>query len=132
MRGEQQMKSLNIPIPESLLLEPAATLHDLRREAQLVLALHYFDAGRLSCGQAASMAGLGKVAFLREASARGIPVLRLDDEELAAEMHALASDPYLEARAKRADGRGWKLLDDAPDAPPLPADEMVAIGREAS
>lgn len=75
MRGEQQMKSLNIPIPESLLLEPAATLHDLRREAQLVLALHYFDAGRLSCGQAASMAGLGKVAFLREASARGIPGL---------------------------------------------------------
>jgi hypothetical protein len=25
-----------------------------------------------------------------------------------------------EARAKRADGRGWKLLDEAPEAPPLP------------
>lgn len=119
------MKSLNIPVHESLLHEPAATLHDLRREAQLVLALHYFDAGRLSCGQAASMAGLGKVAFLREASAHGIPVLRLDDEELAAEMHALASDPYLEARTKRADGRGWKLLDEAPDASPLPGDEQL-------
>lgn len=28
-----------------------------------------------------------------------------------------------EARAKRADGRGWKLLDEAPDAPPLPGDQ---------
>lgn len=121
MRAEQRMISLNIPVHESLLHEPAATRHDLRREAQLVLALHYFDAGRLSCGQAASMAGLGKIAFLREASARGISVLRLDDEELAAEMHAL-DDPYLEARAKRADGRGWKLLDEAPDSPPLPTD----------
>ena len=119
------MRSLNIPIPESLLLDPTATLQDLRREAQLVLALHYFDAGRLSCGQAASMARLGKVAFLREASARGTPVLQFDDEELAAEMHALASDPDLEARAKRSDGLGWKLLDEAPDAPPLPGDEKL-------
>lgn len=38
---------------------------------------------------------------------------------------ALLSDPYLEARAKRADGRGWKLLDEAPDAPPLPGDERL-------
>lgn len=125
MCAEQRMKPLNIPIPESLLLEPAATLHDLHCEAQLVLALHYFRTGRLSCGQAASMAGLGKVAFLREASARGIPVLQFDDEELAAEMHALASDSYLEARAKRSDGLGWKLLDEAPDAPPLPGDEKL-------
>ena len=28
-----------------------------------------------------------------------------------------------QARAQRADGRGWKLLDEAPDAPPLPGDE---------
>ena len=40
-----------------------------------------------------------------------------------AESNAVLSDPYLEARAKRADGRGWKLLDEAPDAPPLPGDE---------
>jgi len=40
-----------------------------------------------------------------------------------AQSTAVLSDPYLEARAKRADGRGWKLLDEAPDAPPLPGDE---------
>lgn len=40
-----------------------------------------------------------------------------------AESGAALSEPYLEARAKRADGRGWKLLGEAPDAPPLPGDE---------
>jgi hypothetical protein len=40
-----------------------------------------------------------------------------------AQSTAVLSDPYLEARAKRADGRGWKLLDEAPDAPPLIGDE---------
>ena len=32
------------------------------------------------------MAGIGKVAFLREASAREIPVLDLDDTELEREL----------------------------------------------
>ena len=36
-----------------------------------------------------------------------------------------APDSYLEARAKRADGRGWKLLDAARDVPPLPGDERL-------
>jgi len=40
-----------------------------------------------------------------------------------AQSTAVLSDPYLEARAKRADGRGWKLLDEVPDAPPLIGDE---------
>jgi hypothetical protein len=40
-----------------------------------------------------------------------------------AQSTAVLSDPYLEARAKRADGRGWKLLDEAPYAPPLIGDE---------
>ena len=40
-----------------------------------------------------------------------------------AESGAALSEPHLEARAKRADGRGWKLLDEAPDAPALLGDE---------
>lgn len=40
-----------------------------------------------------------------------------------AQSTAVLSDPYLEARAKRATGQGWKILDEAPDAPPLPGDE---------
>ena len=125
MRARRIMKTLLIEIPETLLGEPEASLLGLQHEACLVLALHYFGTGRLSSGQAASMAGLGKIAFLREASARGVPVVQLDDEELAAEVSALAYDPYLESRANRATGLGWQLLDAAPDLPPAPADERA-------
>ena len=80
------MTTLAVEIPDSLLLQPATSVRDLGREAQLELALHYFKTGRLSSGQAAAMAGIGKVAFLREASAREIPVLDLDDKELEREL----------------------------------------------
>ena len=40
-----------------------------------------------------------------------------------AQSTAVLSDPYLEARVKRATGQGWRILDEAPDAPPLPGDE---------
>jgi hypothetical protein len=33
-------------------------------------------------------------------------------------------DEYLEMRAKNANGLGWRLLDQAPDVPPLPGDEL--------
>ena len=80
------MTTLALEIPDSLLLQPATSVRDLGREAQLELALHYFKTGRLSSGQAAAMAGVGKVTFLHEASAREIPVLDLDDKELEREL----------------------------------------------
>jgi predicted HTH domain antitoxin len=80
------MTTLAVQIPDALLLQSATSVRDLGQEAQLELALHYFKTGRLSSGQAAAMAGIGKVAFLREASSREIPVLDLDDKELEREL----------------------------------------------
>ena len=34
-------------------------------------------------------------------------------------------DEYLEMRAKRANGLGWRVLEQAPDVPPLPGDELL-------
>ena len=50
---------------------------------------------------------------------RRVSVPEFVEKALAAQTTAVLSDPYLEARAKRADGR----VDEAPDAPPLPGDE---------
>lgn len=36
----------------------------------------------------------------------------------------VGKDPYLEARAKKATGQGWKVLDRAPDLPPQAGDEL--------
>ena len=59
------------------------------------------------------------------AKRRRLSVSEFVEKALAAKSTAVLSDPYLEARAKRADGRGWKLLDEAPDVPPLPGDERL-------
>jgi hypothetical protein len=44
------MTRLALEIPDSLLLQPATSVRDLGREAQLELALHYFKTGPLSSG----------------------------------------------------------------------------------
>jgi len=46
------------------------------------------------------------------------------EKALAAQSSAVLSDPYLEARAKKATGEGWKVLDRAPDVPPQAGDEL--------
>jgi hypothetical protein len=57
------------------------------------------------------------------AKRRRLTVPEFVEKALAAQSTAVLSDPYLEARAMRATGQGWKLLDEAPDAPPMPGDE---------
>jgi predicted HTH domain antitoxin len=83
-----QMKTLALEIPDSLLLQNAASLEDLGREAQVELAFHYFRTGRLSSGQAAQMAGMNRVDFLLAAGSRQIPLLDLDPEECKNEVAA--------------------------------------------
>ena len=43
---------------------------------------------------------------------------------LLAKASEVLSDPYLESRAKRANGLGWRVLDQAPDVSTLPGDEL--------
>jgi len=57
------------------------------------------------------------------AKRRRLTIPEFVEKALAAQSTAVLSDPYLEARAKRATGQGWKILDEAPDASPLPGDE---------
>lgn len=36
-----------------------------------------------------------------------------------------SADEYLEVRGKKANGLGWRVLDQAPDVPPLTGDELL-------
>jgi predicted HTH domain antitoxin len=80
------MKSLKLEVPDSLLVQSGASLEELSREAQAELAFHYFRSGRLTSGQAAEMVGMNRVDFLKAASARRIPLIDLDADELAREI----------------------------------------------
>ncbi len=82
------MKSLKLEVPDSLLVQNAVSIEELSREAQVELAFHYFRSGRLTSGQAAEMAGMNRVDFMKAASARQIPLIDLDSEELAREIES--------------------------------------------
>jgi predicted HTH domain antitoxin len=47
--------------------------------------LKYFELGEITSGQAASMCGMSRAAFLQEASRHGVPVIDLSEEEMAQE-----------------------------------------------
>lgn len=65
-------------------------------------------------------------AVERAAERRQLTVTQFVEKALIAQSSAVLSDTYLESRAERATGRGWKILDSAPDAGPLPGDELPA------
>ncbi|MEM7129148.1 MAG: UPF0175 family protein [Chloroflexota bacterium] len=57
----------------------------LIEEAKRLLALRYFREHVLSMGQAARLSGMDYWSFTEFISANGVPVVDLDDEELAEE-----------------------------------------------
>ena len=79
------MKTIQLTVPEVLLLDPLQTLAGVMRRSQLLLAVKYFELGELSSGQAARMCGLSRPAFLLEAGQLGTAVAELSPDELEAE-----------------------------------------------
>ncbi len=79
------MKTIQLALPDVLLLDPLQTLAGVERRSQFLLALKYFELGELSSGQAARMCGLGRTAFLLEAGRLGVAVAELSPEEFDSE-----------------------------------------------
>jgi predicted HTH domain antitoxin len=59
------------------------------REAKLEIACRWFDAGKLSLGHAAQLAGIGRDEFEGELDRRAIPRHRYTDEMLDNDVAAL-------------------------------------------
>ena len=76
------MKTIQVQLPDTLLLNPSESLADLERRSQFLLALKFFELGQLSSGQSAAMCGMSRTAFLTEASRLGVPVADLSPEEM--------------------------------------------------
>jgi len=77
--------TIQVELPEALLLHGQADLPRLEQRSRFLLALKFFELGELSSGQAAQMAGLSRVQFLLEASRLGVPAARLSREEMEQE-----------------------------------------------
>lgn len=81
------MPIAHVPYDEDLLLASGRSPEELEREFRLLLAAKLFELARLSLGQAAKLAGRGKVDFLFELGVLGISPLNYGTEELAHEFH---------------------------------------------
>lgn len=79
------MKTLTIPYDEGVPLALGESPSAFEHEAPFLLALKFFELARLSAGKAAELSGLTKPQFLRKASDLGVPVVRLDPDQLDAE-----------------------------------------------
>lgn len=75
------MKTLTLEVPPGL--DPAA--------ARLLYAVGLFQEGHVSVGRAARIAGLSYRAFLDALQARGIPAFTYTEEDLAADLRAIAA-----------------------------------------
>jgi len=79
------MKTLCIEYAESIPAMLNMSPDSFEEEARLALAMKLFEMGRVTSGQAATIAGVSRVAFLLSCRRYGTPSVRWDSEELEAE-----------------------------------------------
>jgi len=66
-----------------------------------------------------------KAVVERVASEHNLSPVDFISVAIAQSLARSLKEPYLESRAARADGRGFRaFLNDAPDSPPIPGDEL--------
>ncbi|MCB1193801.1 MAG: UPF0175 family protein [Leptospiraceae bacterium] len=85
------MLSININVPETLLLKWDCSKEKLREETQKLIAIKFFELGFLTTGQAAEMCGMNRIDFMIELSSLGIPIVRMEKEEIQKEIEKAKS-----------------------------------------
>jgi predicted HTH domain antitoxin len=81
------MKILEIPYADSLPDAVRMSVSEFERELKLALAAKLFELGRLSSGQAAELAGVGRVEFLKNLSRYNVKALDWDIEQFSQEIN---------------------------------------------
>jgi predicted HTH domain antitoxin len=79
------MNAVMIDLPESLLLTTGQSRDEFVKEAKFLLMAKLFEMGRVSSGKAAEICGMQRIDFIYAAGQMGIPVVQLDEDELARE-----------------------------------------------
>ncbi|MGB7414342.1 MAG: UPF0175 family protein [Thermosynechococcaceae cyanobacterium] len=80
------MPTLSLPYPEDLLITSGKSPQDLEAELVFLLAVKLFELRRLSLGKAAGLCHMPKLQFMYELGRLKIPVINLDDDQIADEL----------------------------------------------
>jgi predicted HTH domain antitoxin len=83
------MKTITIEIPEDLPHEVGASDEEIAREAQLALAILWYDRGRISQGKGAEIAGLTRAEFIDALGRANVSALQTSVDELREEMEQI-------------------------------------------
>ena len=74
---------LLVEVPSHLSDAAHCTPQQLLQDAKLAMAIKLFEMKRLSSGTAASLIGMACIQFLAELHRFGVPMIDLDEDELA-------------------------------------------------
>lgn len=80
------MHVLSIPYPNDLLINSGKSVKELEDELRFLLAVKLFELHRLTLGKAAEFCGMEKLRFMFEVGRLKIPVMNLDDDQIADEL----------------------------------------------
>jgi predicted HTH domain antitoxin len=83
------MKTITIEIPEDLPRAVGASDEDIAREAQLALAILWYDRGLISQGKGAELAGLTRAEFIDELGRANVSAIQTSVDELREEMEQI-------------------------------------------
>jgi predicted HTH domain antitoxin len=74
---------LVVEVPGNLPDAAQCTPQQFMHEAKLAMAIKLFEMKRLSSGMAAQLIGMSRIEFLGELHRYGVPIIDLDQNELA-------------------------------------------------
>jgi predicted HTH domain antitoxin len=80
------MHTLSLPYPDDLLITSGKSPQALEAELAFLLAVKLFELRRLSLGKAAALCSMNKPTFMYELGRLKIPVINLDDDQIADEL----------------------------------------------
>lgn len=80
------MHTLSLPYPDDLLITSGQSPQALEAELAFLLAVKLFELRRLSLGKAAAFCKMKKLQFMYELGRLQVPVIDLDDDQIADEL----------------------------------------------
>ncbi|MCD8351396.1 MAG: UPF0175 family protein [Planctomycetaceae bacterium] len=84
--------TVDVPYTDDILASAGMTRTELAETARIATAAKLFQDGKISMGQAATMCGFGKVAFMEELFRRGYSVVNLSIDDAEDELRFINGD----------------------------------------